>query len=225
MNEESSNNAVVIGVVTAILGLAVGFLGASILVKPSDGLNAVAPSTDTKAANLRVTFSGLHKQQVNLLSDAMREHFSGSQNELTAAKNALAENAESIADSFSNIYGDESGNKLLELWNSQTNTFLEYTTALKNNDSADIQSESNNLDLSVEALSNYLAELNSNLPQESLSQLLAENVSLLKASINAYAAGNSAESYTKQSEAVIQVGGIADALAGAVVKQSPDLFK
>lgn len=225
MEKNTNDNAVVIGIVSAILGLAVGFLGASIIIKPVDNSTIIQPSTETKAANIRVSLNTQFKQYVNLISDATREYFSDDENQLNAVKNTLTQNTESIATILKNTYGEESSDEFTNIWNTYNNIFLEYTNASKENSSVKMAEVSSKLESSAESISTLFSELNSNLPKDALIQLFSENLALLKASIDAYASDNFAQSYEKQSEAITQIGGIADAISGAIVKQNPDSFR
>lgn len=224
-NENQNSNTFVVGVVTAILGIAVGFLGASILLKPSDTIVTQAPATDTKAANFRVLMNGILKQRVNLLLDAAKHEIDNEESELSVVQSQIEANSNLLAENITSIYGKESGESILELLRTQAATFGSYAKASGDNNAVVMDEENNDLTSNAESLATKLSEINSELPKDAIGQLIAENNVVIKTAIDAYAAGNFAESYTKQNEAVIQAGSVADAISGAIVKHSTAKFE
>ena len=82
-----------------------------------------------------------------------------------------------------------------------------------------------NLNGYVEAISTFLSGANPNLPKDAVAQLVTEHVGLLKEAVDKHGAGDYAGSYDAQSRARVQITTkIADTLAGAIVKQSPEKF-
>ena len=77
----------------------------------------------------------------------------------------------------------------------------------------------------VNQISTFFSKANPNLPKDAVSALVTEHVKLLKATVDAHAAGDYAMSFQKQHETYNQMGTIADAVSGGIVKQKPELFK
>ncbi|HSH31574.1 MAG TPA: hypothetical protein VK963_02795 [Candidatus Saccharimonadales bacterium] len=232
MEEESKGSSLVVGLVAAVVGLLVGFGGAKVLdqSQPAEDTNtavttpaAATPTSDTKAADLRALLNNLESEHVQLAAQATKAGFDGNKN-FDAAGKALFANGDNISGAVSSVYGDEAGKKFDQIWDSHLNFFVDYTVAAKKGDKAGMDKAVQNLNGYVEAISDFLSSANPNLPKAAVTQLFSEHVGLLKATVDAHAAGNYPESFAKQHDTNVQVGKIADALAGAVVKQMPEKF-
>lgn len=179
--------------------------------------------TDTPAVNLRVTLNALERQHVDLASAATRAGFDG-RPEFTAVAGELDKNSVSIADAIGSIYGAGARDKFLEIWRSHITFFVNYTVAAKKGDNAGMAKAVQDLGGYEDAIADFLSGANPNLPRAAVKQLVTEHVGLLKATVDAYGAGDYAMSYAKQTEAYNQIGKIADNLSGAIVKQNPTKF-
>lgn len=180
--------------------------------------------TDTKAANLRVLLNALEREHVALASAATRNGFDGNPG-FDASAAALLKNSDEIAAAVGSVYGADAQKKFLEIWNSHITFFVDYTVAAKKGDKAGMDAAVNKLNGYVNAISDFFSGANPNLPRQAVHDLVSEHVTLLKGAVDAWAAKDYAGSFTKQHEAGNQIGTIADALSGAIVKQNPGLFK
>ncbi|MBA3723600.1 MAG: hypothetical protein H0W89_01755 [Candidatus Levybacteria bacterium] len=240
VQEKSHSSAMTVGIIAAVVGLGVGLLGGSAYGKNmaesqpqamtadktgADSEKMMAPegSVTVKSADLRVLLNGLEKQHVDLASAAVRNGFDGDP-DFKASADALDLNSVAIAGAVGSVYGPEAEASFLEIWRSHIGFFVDYTVAAKGSDKAGMDKAVANLGGYVDALSDLLSGANPNLPREAVAQLLTEHVGLLKGAVDAYGAGDYAGSYAKQAEAYTQVGTIADALSGAIVKQYPEKF-
>lgn len=183
----------------------------------------MAPMTDTKAADLRVVLNGLQQEHVSLAAAATRAGFDGAKNFDSAAM-SLDNNSKDLAAAVGSVYGEEAGNTFYEIWNSHIGFFVDYTVAAKAGDQAGMDKAVQNLNGYVDGISTFFSEANPNLPKEAVAQLVGEHVGLLKAAVDSYGAGDIEASYAKEREARTQIGTIANTIAGAIVKQSPDKF-
>jgi hypothetical protein len=166
----------------------------------------------------------LEQEHVSLAAAATRAGFDGDAS-FAAAAGSLGKNTQALADAVGSVYGDDAGAQFKKIWESHIGFFVDYTIAAKKGDKAGMQQAVDNLGGYVEEISSFFSKANENLPKETVKMLVGEHVGLLKAAVDAHGAGNHEESYTKEHEAVDQIHGIADAIAGAIVKQSPDKFK
>jgi hypothetical protein len=240
MNNETNTNSskgmmvAIVGVIAALIGLTVGYMVAGSMKSPETAMTEPAESmmqksdstvatTDTKAADLRVLLNALERQHVDLASAAVRNGFDGDP-DFKASADALDANSVEISKAVGSVYGPEAEEKFLEIWRSHIGFFVDYTVAAKKGDKAGMDKAVANLGGYVDAISDLLSGANPNLPREAVAQLVGEHVGLLKGAVDAYGAGDYAGSYAKQAEANTQVGTIADALAGAIVKQYPEKF-
>ena len=180
--------------------------------------------TDTKAANLRVALNALERQHVDLASEAVRSGFDG-RADFKAAAGELDKNSVAIADAIASIYGPSAKEPFLAIWRSHIGFFVDYTVAAKGADKAGMDKAVKNLTEGyVPAIADFLSKANPNLPREAVATLVTDHVLHLKGAVDAYGAADYALSYKKQTDAYNQIGTIADALSGAIVKQFPEKF-
>lgn len=208
--------------IAAVVGLAAGF-GIAYAVKPADkatNMASTTPTTASKAADLRVVLNGIEREHVQLAAQATKSGFDGSPNFNAAAAATLA-NSKSLSDAVASVYGADAGTKFNQIFDSHITFFVNYTVAAKKGDKAGMDKAVTDLNGYVDAISDFLSGANPNLPREAVKQLFTDHVGLLKATVDAYGAGNYAESFTQQHAATEQIGKIADALSGAIVKQYP----
>jgi len=216
-----------------VLGLVVGIGGAMVAnnnnlskkdTEKNDAVAAAKLTTDTPAANLRVLLNGLEKEHVDLASNAVRRGFDGD-TDFAASADILDKNSVAIATAIGSVYGTDAQAKFLQIWRSHIGFFVDYTVAAKKGDSAGMAQAVTNLGGYIDAISDFFSSANPNLPRDAVKQLITDHVMLLKAAVDTYGAKDYAGSYTKQGEAYKQIGTIADAIAGAIVKQKPEAFK
>lgn len=221
-------SVITVGIITAVVGLALG-VGISKAMDMGSSDNATtssttaAPNTATKAADLRVVLNALEREHVDLASAATRNGFDGSA-DFKASADALDANSVALSKAVGSVYGAEAETKFLEIWRSHIGFFVNYTVAAKKGDKAGMDKAVTDLGGYVDAISDFLSGANPNLPREAVHQLVSDHVGLLKGAVDTYGAKDFAGSYAKQHEASEQIGKIADALSGAIVKQSPDKF-
>ena len=187
-------------------------------------IKSLTLKTDTKAANLRVLLNALERQHVDLAAAAVRAGFDGHAS-FEEVATELDKNSIALADAIGSIYGTSARDQFLTIWRSHIGFFVDYTVAAKAGDTVKMNEAVANLTGKyVPEISNFLATANPNLPREVVAQLVTQHVLHLKAAVDAYGASDFTASYAKQTEAYNQIGSIADALAGGIVKQFPEKF-
>lgn len=185
---------------------------------------AMAKKTDTKAADLRVLINAIERQHVNLASAAVRSGFDG-RKDFEAVAKSLDENSVALSKAVGSVYGPDAEKKFLDIWRSHIGFFVDYTLAAKKGDKAGMEKAVQNLGGYADAIADLLSKANpNNLPREAVKSLVLEHVGLLKGAVDAYGAGKYPDSYAQQAAADAQIGKIADALSGAIVKQFPEKF-
>ncbi len=240
MNGESKakSTAVIVAILALVVGGGAGFLlgnGKSDskdtkTTATSQNAAKVTPDTMTKAAGLRVVLNNLETEHVELAAAATRAGFDGDP-QFAAAAAALDKNSNALADAVGSVYGAEARTKFYEIWASHIGFFVDYTVAAKKGDQAGMAKAVANLGGYVEAISDFLSKANPNLPKEAVAQLVGEHVGLLKSAVDKHGANDYAGSYEAESQARTQIStglngkpGIADTLAGAIVKQNASKF-
>lgn len=229
---ESNSSKTTLAVATLVVGAIVGGVaGYAISNNKGDESQNTQTSqsvsnkdTATKAAGLRVALNNLEASHVDLASAATRAGFDGDKS-FEAAAGALGKNTDELTAAITSVYGEEAGAKFKEIWASHIGFFVDYTVAAKAGDKAGMDKAVQNLNGYVEAISTFLSGANPNLPKEAVAQLITEHVGLLKEAVDKHGAGDYAGSYDAQARARTQITTkIADTLAGAIVKQSPNKF-
>lgn len=226
MNKTTS---VVIAVIVGVIIAGAGLLVIKSNKTANNGTTGIAADkqmmmTDTKAADLRVLLNALDREHVDLALNATRNGYSGSP-DFAASAAELDTNTVALGDAIGSVYGDDAKNKFLEIWRSHIGFFVDYTVASKKGDKVGMDKAVKNLGGYQNAIADFLSSANPNLPRQAVFDLIGEHIVLLKTSVDSYAGADYASAYSTQHKANEQVGTIADALAGAIVKQNPDKFK
>ncbi len=208
--------------VAAVVGLLVGY-GLASKQAPA-AVDGMVPTSSTKAADLRVLINAIEREHVDLASTAVRNGFDGAPS-FAASADALGANTKRLSDAVASVYGAEAGTRFSEIWTSHIGFFVDYTVAAKTGDAAGMAKAVENLGGYADAVSDFLSTANENLPRETVHGLVMQHIGHLKAAVDAYGKKDFAGSFNAQHAAYDQIGTIADAIAEAIVKQKPDLFK
>ena len=225
-NNNKHKMATVLLVAGLVVGGGIGYLSGKNMEddKGSSQSSSIAPATDTKAAGLRVVLNNLEAQHVDLAAAATRAGFDGNAN-FEATAGALDANSVALSKAVGSVYGAEAEAKFLEIWRSHITFFVNYTVAAKSGDKAGMDKAVSDLNGYVSAISDLLGGA-TGLPKDAVASLVTEHVGLLKNAVDKHGAGDHAGSQAAQQEARDQITTkIADTLAGAIVKQSPDKFQ
>lgn len=213
--------------VAAVVGLLVGYgLASRTSSAPSDSSGAaMAATSKTKAADLRVLLNGLEREHVDLASTAVRNGFDGTAS-FAASADALADNTKRLSDAVASVYGADAGKKFSDIWSSHIGFFVDYTVAAKKGDTAGMTKAVQNLGGYADAISDLLSgATGGGLPRDAVHDLVMAHIGHLKDAVDAYGKKDYAKSYAAQHEAYEQIGTIADAIAEAIVVQKPEMFK
>jgi len=190
-----------------------------------DDMGGEAAGISSDAADLRVTLNRLLGEHALLAMFATQKGLGGEQ-DFEQIAGALDANSVDIADAIGSVYGDEAAQQFLDgdlLWRFHINQFVAYTQALAGDDEAGQQEAVDNLMGYVEAQAAFFADA-TGADRDVLREGLEQHVLQLKGQLDAYAAGDHAEAYRLAREAHAHMYETADALAAAIVAQSPDKF-
>ena len=182
-------------------------------------------ATTKAAADLRVTLDRLLGEHALLAMLATQKGFAGDPDFKSIAA-ALDRNSVELADAIGSVYGDEAREEFLNgksKWRDHIKFFVNYTVGLANNDKAMQREAVQDLQGYIGSFSGFLAQA-TGLPAETVEESITEHVNQLKGQIDAYANGNYAKAYAIAREAYAHMYMTGDALAEAIVKQSPDKF-
>lgn len=186
--------------------------------------HGAAPTTESPAADLRVTVNRLLGEHAVLAMNAMQSGHDGA-DDFDQAAAAVFANSDDLAGAVGSVYGDDAGAAFLELWNSHINMFVDYTVATAGDDEAGRQAALNDLEGYRQGFAAFLAGANPNLPEETLDQVVGIHVGHLAEWMDAYHAGNHEQAQDLYREAYEHMFMIGDALSGAIVAQFPENFQ
>ena len=178
------------------------------------------------AVDLRVTLDRLLGEHAMLAVFATQKGLTGKKDFETIA-GALDANSVDLSEAVASVYGNQAGQKFLDgklLWRDHIRFFVDYTVGLAKKDTAAQKKAVGDLGGYIEAFSAFLADA-TGLPQDALRESITEHVNQLKGQIDAYANGNYDEAYATARGAYAHMLMTGDALAGAIVKQSPEKFE
>ncbi len=184
------------------------------------------PSTDTPAADLRVTLDRLLGEHALLAIAATQKGFAGDA-DFEQVAGALDHNSVELADAIGSVYGPDAREEFLNggsKWRDHIRFFVAYTVAKAKNDEAGQKNAVRDLMGYVASFSSFLAKA-TGLPQPAVQKAVTAHVMQLKGQLDAYAAGNHAKSAALTRKAYAHMHDTGDAVAGAIVEQSPDTFR
>ena len=184
-----------------------------------------APSTDTPAADLRVTLDRLLGEHAALAIAATQKGLRG-EPDFKSAAGALDRNSVELADAIGSVYGNEARKEFLDgnsKWRDHIGFFVNYTVALAQKNRPAQRRAVGNLRAYIEAFSGFLSKA-TGLPQSALRKSITEHVMQLKGQLDAYNVGNYKRSYTLTRAAYAHMFMTGDALSGAIAKQFPKKF-
>ncbi|THG78265.1 hypothetical protein E5198_15860 [Pseudomonas sp. A-1] len=141
----------------------------------------------------------------------------------TATKEVVA-NATAIANSLQPLYGQPAAEQMLKLLAGHWGAIKEYSDASVAKDAAKQKAATDTLVSNAKAIAAFLAKANPYLPEDTLVTLLSAHGGHHIAQIDQFAKmdyAGEAKTWHAMREHIL---GIADALAGALVKQFPDKF-
>ncbi|MDQ3018709.1 MAG: hypothetical protein M3Q64_02475 [bacterium] len=180
--------------------------------------------TSNAESDLRVGLTQLLGQHVDLAAAAARAGFDGRAKDFEASAKSLDNNSVALSKAIGSVYGPQAETQFLAIWRSHIGFVVDYTVAAKSGDKAGQDKAVQNLMGYVEGVSDFLSKANPNLPRETLKSVITEHVLQLKATVDAYGAGDLAKSYAEQEMAYMHMGDVATTLAAAIAKQFPEKF-
>jgi hypothetical protein len=226
--QDQKGNVVPI-VLGVVLLAVVGFAAYTVMYKKDKDTTmtaavVAAPSSGTKAADLRSALVSLGVQHMNLTAQAVDAALDGNADAGAYGK-VLYANGDSIGAAVGSVYGKEAETTFNTVWKLHLDQFVAYAVAGKKGDAAGKAAALKAIDTGyTKPLSAYLAKANPNLPEATLDSVLGEHVTMTAKMIDAHNAGD----YTAEANELIlankHIEGIFSTLAGAIVKQYPAKF-
>ncbi len=176
----------------------------------------LAVGFDAPPEKLRSAFDMLLGEHMELIIDAQRATFAGSQ-EFKAAGAQVNANTTALAQAMGAILGPQKGAEFQSAWANHVDGLMAYTTAVAANDEAGKQAAQKNLDAFASRLALYFSDVVSNqLPVEPVTAAITMHDGHLINQVNAYAAKDYTKAQEMEDHGYHQMLGVANTLVGAI---------
>lgn len=223
LSKQESGNVGMIAV-ALIVGLVIGFAALRITDNKKT-VTSSAPSSATKAADLRSDLVTLGVEHMILTDQAVNAALDGSAN-ATATAAALYSNGNDIGAAVGSVYGKSAETTFDSVWKLHLDQFVAYAVADSKHDEAGKTAALNTIASGyTKPLSQFLAKANPNLPEATLESVLGDHVAMTAVMIDDHVQGKYADEATELNMANKHIAGIFSTLAGGIVKQYPAKFQ
>ncbi|MBF8758304.1 hypothetical protein [Pseudomonas guariconensis] len=183
-----------------------------------------APAADSAALTTRLALRDLWVEHVFWVRNYALANQAGNKAQAETAATQVVSNATSIANSIAPLYGQPAADQLLKLLAGHWGAVKHYSDATVAKDKSAKQTAVNELSSNAKALSAFLAKANPYLPEQTLLSMLTAHGGHHLSQIDQLAAqdyAGEAQTWQMMRQHMLT---LADALAGALVKQFPDKF-
>jgi len=181
-------------------------------------------STDTPAANLRVTLDQLLALHADLANLAMEAGYEGAP-DFQAIADVLNQNTADLSNAIASVYGPQAGAEFQKMWAAHIGFFVDYVNAVVKEDASAKQQALNNLAHYKVQFANFLASANPNLNATVLAVGLQTHVNELLGTFNDFVNKDYTDSESMFEESYNHMFMTGDALSAAIVKQFPTKFE
>lgn len=223
----NQNGNIGIMALLVVVGLIIGFAGGRIIGRSDDNMSktaASAPTTSTKAADLRANLVTLGIEHMQLTDHAVAATLDGSPAASEVAK-ALYANGNDIGAAVGSVYGKDAEQTFDSVWKLHLDQFVAYAVASSKGDDAGKKAALNAIQTGyTKPLAQYLAKANPNLPEATLESALGDHVQMTAQMIDDHVAGKYSDEQAELKMADQHLEGLFSTLASAIVKQYPDKF-
>ncbi|WP_194790387.1 hypothetical protein [Pseudomonas sp. UFMG81] len=183
-----------------------------------------APATDAAALTTRLALRDLWVEHVFWVRNYAVANQAGNRPQADTAAKQVVSNATLIANSIAPLYGQPAADQLFKLLGGHWGAVKHYSDATVTKDNAAQQAAVNELSANAKAIAAFLAKANPYLPEPTLLTLLSAHGGHHVAQVDQLAAADytgEAQTWQMMRQHMLV---LADALAGALVKQFPDKF-
>lgn len=225
MERKSSSLVIVIGVLVALgLGLFGGYMIGT-MNKDNNQRNMTSQEQSTKEADLRVALNNLLREHVTSSLVVTRNIVDGAPAaKIDGAKAAQTANAVAIANAVGSIYGQDAQTAITTPFVEHITQSNNYAQAVADGNMAAQESSLTALRAELRKVATVFNSVIPSLPTDTLYEALSAHEDLLNQAAVEYKAGNFEKAYALENEALVQISGGAEALAGGIVKSKPDMF-
>ena len=224
MENNTSKIAVVLSVVVALtLGVFGGYMIGN--MKDTDSNASASTEQSVKQADLRVGLNNALREHVTSSLVVTRNIVDGaSTQKIDGAKAAQTANAVAIATTVGELYGDDAKTAITAPFVEHIAQSNNYAQAVANNDTMGQATTLTALRAELRKVATVFNSVIPSVPTDTLYDALSAHEDLLNQAAVEYKAGNFEKAYALENEALVQISGGAEALAGGIVKSMPDMF-
>lgn len=181
------------------------------------------PMASTPAADLRVLLNKQLQGHVGLGLQTLYAVIDG-ENYISEANSELDDNTNDLAASIGSVFGENAENAFDEIWTDHIGFFANYATGLRENDQDMMLEAREDLAQYQQDIAAFFTSALPMIKKETVINGSGEHAALFFDSMDAWDEGDYEEAYDLQTEAAMQIQGIADLLATNIVKKFPSKF-
>ncbi len=218
---------IAVGVVMLVVGGLVGFgitKAADHTDKKTTESSMTAPTSATKAGDLRANLVTLGTEHMDLTASAIDAALDGSPNAKEVGAD-LFNNGDQIGAAVGSVYGKDAEATFNTVWKLHLNDFVKYAVASKGGDEAGKTAALSDIDTNyTKPLAQFLAKANPNLPEAAVEGSLRDHVNMTAQMIDFHVQGKYTEEANMRDQGAQHLNGLFSTLAGGIVKQYPGKF-
>lgn len=160
---KASPRALALAIVALFIGILLGAVGTGMFIQPqAEGVKEQKEETEDKTytqdSGLRATLNSQLKEHAEILTLISMEPLEEGETDEKPPVEALEENSSKLASTFGSVYGKETENEFLELWQSRNDHFVDYIISSKNDNEAGMEQARQDLSEDREEIALLLAD-------------------------------------------------------------------
>jgi hypothetical protein len=202
-------------VIGALLG---GGVASSMNEPRLSGLPTIGVGGGPVDSNLQLNLNNALIEHGVLASNHLQAIYDGK--DVAPTSNALNNNSEKIADLFVSAYGESIRSDFLSMWRDHINGYVDYTNALKNNDTAMQNQSRQNLANTATNIGNHLNKIDSNIPAQEVTDYMNGHIDTTLGVIESYSAKDQSRMVSEMTDATNQASQFAQFLAQKISASS-----
>jgi hypothetical protein len=223
-----NNTSKIVAFVAVLVALGLGLFGGYMIGNNMDDMNSnesAMTQQSTKQADLRVSLNNMLREHVTSSLVVTRNIVDGeSQQKIDGAKAAQTANAVAIATAVGSIYGKDAQDAITTPFVEHIAQSNNYAKAVADGDTMAQATALTALRAELRKVATVFNSVIPSVPTDTLYEALSAHEDLLNQAAVEYKAGNFEKAYQLENDALVQISGGAEALAGGIVKSKPDMF-
>jgi len=223
-----SKTSKLVAIVAVLVALGLGLFGGYMIGNNMDDMNTNESATteqSTAKADLRVALNNALREHVTSSLTVTRNIVDGaSQQKIDGAKAAQTANAVAIATTVGDLYGDDAKTAITTPFVEHIAQSNNYAQAVADGDTMAQATALTALRAELRKVATVFNSVIPSVPTDTLYEALSAHEDLLNQAAVEYKAGNFEKAYQLENDALVQISGGAEALAGGIVESKPDMF-